>query len=797
MQSLPAALAPLGAYRQFITYVVVPSQRPGKTDKFPTDWRTGAVVNAHDPTMWASFAEAATSPYAIGPNVGVGFVVTAADPFWFIDVDGCVTPEGQWSEVAQMLFKALPGAAVEVSQSGTGLHFFGSGPVPEHGKKNKQYGLELYTERRFAALTGTAARGDAAWRDDAMLTWLATTFFPPIPGGSDEDRDQWPVEPRGDWRGPTGDDELLRRALRSQSARAAFGGGASFADLWTADERVLGPAYPSDKGDSFNRSGADAALAAHLCFWTGCDAPRIERLMRSSALAREKWDRHQTYMRITIASACARQKDVLRDAELVTPVQQVLVDPAMPPAPPAPSMKDATKTYINVDDQDAWFKGCVYVMDQHRVLVPGGQMLNPDRFKVMYGGVSFPMDRSNERTVRDAWECFTQSQAVKFPKVTSTCFRPELASFAMVEEEGHSLLNVYHPIHTTRQAGDPAPFLDLLARILPVERDRRIILSYCSAMVRNIGRKFQWWPVLQGTEGNGKSVLIRCLAHAIGHRYTHLPNVEDMARNGNKFNGWILNKLFIGIEEIYVANRRDFLNAFKPTVTNDRIPVESKGIDQITADNRANGMMCTNHRDGVPIDIDQRRYAVFFTAQQSKADKVRDGLTGSYFPLLYDWLKGVGTCEHLGSNYGYSVVNELFHTYAIDPEFDPAGMCQVAPDTSSSVAAVRESLGGVEQEVMEAIELGLEGFRGGWVSSTMLDRLLGTSKGKSLPVNKRRELLERMGYGAHPSLPDGRVMNMVMPDGAKSRLFIHLARPELITLPAHMVSGAYTEAQKP
>ena len=152
-----------------------------------------------------------------------------------------------------------------------------------------------------------------------------------------------------------------------------------------------------------------------------------------------------------------------------------------------------------------------------------------------------------------------------------------------------------------------------------------------------------------------------------------------MAKQGTGFNGWIQGNLFLGIEEIYVAERRDFLEAFKAYVTNDRLPLEKKGIDAFTGDNRVNGLMLTNHRDGVPISIDGRRYAVFFTAQQTAEDVAAAGMGGGYFPDLYDWLKGRKAYAHLGADYGYAVVNDYLRDYAIAEEFDPAGICMRAP----------------------------------------------------------------------------------------------------------------------
>ena len=143
---IPAAFR---QYRQFIGYKLVPRGN-GKTDKFPVDHRTGEVVSAHDPNVWASAEEVEAAGYP------VAFVFTANDPFWFLDIDGAYVG-GQWSSLSVDLLARFPLAAVEVSASGTGLHVFGSGPVPPHGCKNTRLGLEFYTEGRFVALTGTLA----------------------------------------------------------------------------------------------------------------------------------------------------------------------------------------------------------------------------------------------------------------------------------------------------------------------------------------------------------------------------------------------------------------------------------------------------------------------------------------------------------------------------------------------------------------------------------------------------------------------------------------------------------------
>src|SRR6478736_4122181 len=179
MQSLPSALAPLAAYRQFLCYALVPSKtRAGKLDKLPLSPHTGQFVNAHDPQHWTTVEHACAVATHWGVGYGVAFAFTPNDPFFFIDIDHAW--DGQrWSDTALRVAAMFPGAAMEVSQSGTGMHIFGRGQAPAHGKKNEALGLEFYTELRFVALTGISAQGDAGTDHTAALHALTQAYFPP------------------------------------------------------------------------------------------------------------------------------------------------------------------------------------------------------------------------------------------------------------------------------------------------------------------------------------------------------------------------------------------------------------------------------------------------------------------------------------------------------------------------------------------------------------------------------------------------------------------------------------------
>jgi hypothetical protein len=293
--------------------------------------------------------------------------------------------------------------------------------------------------------------------------------------------------------------------------------------------------------------------------------------------------------------------------------------------------------------------------------------------------------------------------------------------------------------------------------MIPDPTDYAIMLAYMAAVVQHPGIKFQWCPLLIGMEGNGKSMIIRALSYAVGHRYVHLPNAQDLS---NRFNAWLQGKLLIGIEEVYTTDRADLIETLKPMITNDRIEIQGKGSNQTTGDNRANFILCSNHKDAIRKTGGDRRYAIFYTAQQEPGDMERDGLCGGYFPQLYDWLRGGG----------YAVMNSYLRSYQIPDAINPATQCNRAPHTSSTDEAIVASMGSVEQEIMEQVAMGTTGFAGGFISSMAVDKLLEHNK-RSLSRNKRKDVLTGLGYIQHPALPDGRVHN-TLPEGGKPRLYV-------------------------
>lgn len=786
MQQLPEELRPLAGYRQFILWKTF--QRGDKLVKLPIspytfesfqkgeDWQNNpaSMVDADTAIKYAGL---------MGPGYGVGFLFTPNDPFFFVDIDKCLNADNAtWSPVAMDLMTRLNGAAVEVSQSGRGLHIIGQGQAPDHSCKNVPLGVEMYTEGRFVALTGTNAIGSAALDCTAALAPLVDAYFPAKAATKGQ---EWTEEAVEGSTPPESDEELIERALKSGGASAVFGNKTTFAALWAGDEDELAKAY-ADENRAYDASSADAALAQHLAFWTGNNCERIKSLMWQSGLVRDKWQR-EDYLIRTITRAASLQETFYTGGKRQADEDRVKIEAAGDPlgnvANGTPELL-AGYQFLGATQQIEHFKGCVYVQSLHRVLTPRGLFLKQDQFNATYGGYHFQIDDTGKAT-KKAWEAFTESQVIRYPKAEFGCFRPEIPPGALIQEEGYIFVNTYVPIETPRQQGDPAPFLRHLAALLPNQSDRDILLAYMAACVQHKGVKFQWAPLLQGTEGNGKTLFTRCVAFAVGDRYTHLPPASEVSE---KFNEWLFGKVFIGIEDVYVPDhKKEVIEVLKPMITNDRLAMRAMQQAQVMGDNRANFMLNSNHKDAIRKTRTDRRFAVFYTAQQSAEDLARDGMNGNYFPDLYNWLR----------NGGYAIVADYLATYAIPDELNPATKCHRAPETTSTNEAIAASMGGVEQEIIEAIEEGRPGFAGGWVSSVAVERLLNDARmTRAIPHNKRRDLLKSLGYDWHPALNNGRVNNPIpLDDNKKPRLFIkdgHIALN--VTAPAE-VARMYQEAQ--
>lgn len=700
-------------YNQFINWTYMPDSR-GEPTKVPID-QYGRKIDAHNPANWKSYQDLQQSGY------NIAFVLTDHDPFFCIDLDACVFNH-QIQPWANEVLQRFPNSFNEFSVSGNGVHIWGCGRPPDNHRRvfnHLGHKVEFYSGKRFIAL-GQHGAGNI-WQD---FTYHLAHF---VPVGDIFDDTPITQGPDDEYTGPDDDDELIQLMLRSRGGlRAVFGDNISIPQLWFRDVTALAIRFPDSRRE-FDHNAADMSLLTQLAFWTGRHGERMDRLFRRSGLMRDKWDQRPDYRARSITGACRAANAVYNRP------REDQSESVQPP----PTVPIATSEFLTPFEQEKYFEECVFITEVGRVFTPYG-MLNAEKFKGQYGGHEFALG-AGSRTTRNAYEAFINGPCgfTGQYRATRQAFKPDMPT-GIFDHENVRYCNTFRAPFIRRLSGDFTPFINHIAKLLPNHNDQIILLSYMAAMIQYPGVKFRWCPVLQGVQGNGKSMLLVIMREIIGRQYCHVPPANKL---GKDFNAWLENKLFIGINEIYVADRREIVDRMKEFIADEFVESEGKGRDQIMIDNCVNFMACTNHKDAIMKEQGDRRYCVFYTAQQTFEDREqRDGLTTQYFVNMWDWLK---------NRDGFAIIADYLLRVEIPDEYNPATLCQVAPKSSMEAEVIAESKSPTQLEILEAIESEYQGFRDGWVSSVKLSEHCVEN---NIRVSKRayRHIMEELGYIQHP-----------------------------------------------
>lgn len=755
-------------YKQWVNWKIIEGA------KIPVDGTSGYKINAHNVDNYLTFNDAFNRTIN-NPGIGVGFVITDNDPFFLLDIDHALQDDGSWSPLAIELCSMFHGTYQEISISGEAIHIIGTTDTNiEHKCKNTVEKIELYTRKRFVAITGTGAIGDPTTPVNIdIYKQMVETYFQPSYMVSDDS--DWTIEPDPRWHGPTDDEKLIRKMLNSNGSASSIlcDNRPTIKDLWVANIKKLSLAYPHE-GLPFDASSADQALLSHLAFWTGKNCERMERLFSKSKLVRDKWVKREDYRRRSILNACRLTENVYGQGITIdeaTQASQIIQQQVVSGSLEA-TIRQPGFQLMTPDAQLEYFRGCVYICDENKIMIPNRRMLKKQQFDAYYGGWVFSVDAENDKTVKSAWDVFTMSQAVNFPKVDSKSFEPRNTIGLIINPDNTTAVNSYIPPNVPSVPGDITRFLNHLKIMIPCDNDLSILLAWCAAVVQYPGYKFGWSPVIQGTFGNGKSMIAAVLTQAVGGQYVHSPDAQEI---GEKYNDWLLDKILINIEEMYSGkDKYTTAEKLKNMITAEKLEIRAMQAGKIMRNICGNILLLTNHKDAVIKTREDRRLACIFTAQQTYEDMQRDNLLGNYFPDLYNWLRGTGSYQ--GQTPGYHYITYYLQTYNIpdtlNPATDAGGLCHRAPETSSMYEAISHSLNSAEQLIQDATAEELPGFRGGFISSVKVAELL---RNNHIKAARRRypEMLRNLGYIKHPSLVDGKASSRNNFDKARPRIYVN------------------------
>lgn len=299
--------------------------RDDRWTKPPICIANGGAASSTEAATWATFDAACAAYQSKQYHLdGIGFAVEPSDDLVGVDLDDVLDPDSGeifWNADAEVM--ALDSYA-ERSPSGTGYRVFCMGSLPPKGRRRGKY--EIYNSGRYLTCTGhhlPASPAAIEPRQREIDTFHARVFA-----------EQLAKSKSGASRGQSvpvdlDDTQLLDKARNAKN-------GPAFRALYDSG---------SASGHGDNRSSADLALCNHLAYWTQCDEGRMDRLFRSSALMRDKWDRPD-YSSRTMELAISDCKSVYE------PRQSSPSGP--PPLRLVNSSAELAPAPMNTPDAEAW-----------------------------------------------------------------------------------------------------------------------------------------------------------------------------------------------------------------------------------------------------------------------------------------------------------------------------------------------------------------------------------------------------------------------------------------------------------
>lgn len=169
------------------------------------------------------------------------------------------------------------------------------------------------------------------------------------------------------------------------------------------------------------------------------------------------------------------------------------------------------------------------------------------------------------------------------------------------------------------------------------DSDGKVLLHWMAHNVQKPGKKILWAPIIVGTQGDGKTTLLKIMSAAMGRR--NVKHVSPEALD-SAFNGYASGSAVVALEEVRVIgkSRHPIMEKLKPLLTNDVVEVVSKGVDGRQVPNTTNYIALTNHADALVLDANDRRWGVFKTKFDNRDELLKE-LGPEYWSKLHQTIE--------------------------------------------------------------------------------------------------------------------------------------------------------------
>lgn len=345
------------------------------------------------------------------------------------------------------------------------------------------------------------------------------------------------------------------------------------------------------------------------------------------------------------------------------------------------------------------------------------------------------------------------------PVVTRALYLPTW-NYSTGDKDGQEVVNTYRP----SSVPEAAARLDGNGRrAIQLVRDHisflcggraavvQAVIDFLAHNVQNPGLKIRYSILWKGIEGDGKSLIGTIMGLIMGQANVKMISPKAIASD---FNGWAEGSCLGVLEEIRMVghNRHDILNAVKPCITNDVIPIHRKGRDEYNCPNVTNYLAFTNHSDALPLEDTDRRWLIIFTPWHSPAEMSE--VVGVSLAEYFDTL-------HKAIHNHWAALRRWLLDWEISPSFNRNDR---APETEEKKVMVALGVSDDEALAADLIARGLPGVSEKIVSTSDLADALRHSGVQPPQGRAMNSLMLRLGFNRVP-----KPINWATRDGNKTR----------------------------
>jgi hypothetical protein len=214
-------------------------------------------------------------------------------------------------------------------------------------------------------------------------------------------------------------------------------------------------------------------------------------------------------------------------------------------------------------------------------------------------------------------------------KVDGVAYEPG-KNAGTITMDGSRLVNMWTPTRVGRRKGDAKPFLEFMAHLIPVEKDRSNTLRWVATLIARPGTRMRYGILMiSKQQGVGKGTLMEAVLSPLVGRHNVSVPTEKMLTDSD-FNSWLVRKRLVLVHEIYAGHAKKAYDNIKSSITQDDVTANEKYLPQYIVRNHTQYVLSSNSFQALRLVKNDRRWFVPGVTETKRDAK--------YWLDLYAWL---------------------------------------------------------------------------------------------------------------------------------------------------------------